>query len=115
MAEKKSTKKNFLDRMMVRFQGNDEKGISKHNKKWAVNAFNQQINALEGELLSAEGNLETAQENLEHAICPESKITDHQAYLQRVVNAKNAVEEAESQIKTIKETIAFFASELESF
>lgn len=115
MAETKSKKKTFLDRMIDRFQGNDEKGISKHNKKWAINAFEQQINALKGEKLSAEGRLETAQENLEHAICPETKINDHQAYLQHIVNAKNQLEEAESQIKTIEESIAFFQGELDSF
>jgi chromosome segregation ATPase len=115
MAETKSKKKNFLDRMMDRFQGNDEKGISKHNKKWAINAFNQQINALEGEKLFAEGRIEAAQENLEHAICPESKIQDHSKYLQNIANAKNQLEEAEQQIKTINDSIAFFQSELDSF
>lgn len=113
MAETK--KKSFLDRMLARFQGNDEKGISKHNKKWAVNAFQQQINALEGQKLQAESNLEAAEEQLEEAICPTFKITDSTDYLQAVVNAKNRVSECKQRVEEINESIEFFQSEKDSF
>lgn len=98
----------FVKEVLARIQGNEAEALANKNGRKAINALQGQISSLNYKLIQDEEALENANERLDNAIYPTTSIEDQKSYCQGILNAQEAVDAAEANLKATKDSIAVF-------
>ena len=98
----------FVKEFKAIIVGDDAEALGFKNWRKAESGLKVQIAALNGDIIAKEDALENAQENLVKARVNYGKeISDRDAYISNLIEAKENLKQAEKQLAAHKETIAF--------
>lgn len=99
---------NFMKEITARLKSDDGAVIAAQNERKANSAIKGQLAALNAKLVDDESHVEDKTEAYKVALYPTTRITDNQAYVRNIVNAKENLDGANSTLESTKESIAFF-------
>lgn len=104
----------YLKELTARLKGDEAGKIAAQNERKANSAIKGQLAALNAKIVDDENTVEDKQEAYNNALYPTSKITDNQAYVRNLVNAKENLDGAKNSLESTKKSIAFFDALLKS-
>lgn len=107
--------KSYVKQAIARLTGDKTEELAQKNYRKATSAVRGQIAALEAQLIDAESDLEAAEDGLADAKYPKELITNQEAYLESILCAKDAVEDAQHRLKSLQASIEFNKALLEEF
>lgn len=110
----KSEVSRFVESVLARLTGDQDKALALKNEKLAISALKTQIALKEGELVEAESNVEAAQENLKEVTFPTTPIS-RDNYVRNLINAQEKLKDAEEDLEVLNETLSFLKETLASF
>ncbi|MEI6186953.1 MAG: hypothetical protein WCP46_00430 [Alphaproteobacteria bacterium] len=100
---------------MAKIQGDDATAKAEKAFRQADSAIRTQVNSLKGDVIAKEDAVTEAQERQAEArINNGQPITNRDAYVRALLDAKNAVTKAEQDLEIHNAKIAFLESELEA-
>ena len=100
--------KSFVKEVVAILQGDNAEATAQKILRQADSAFKAQIASLNGDTIALEDRMEDAKEKLRLAkLNNGEQITDRNQYIRNLLNAKNALTEAEEVLEIHKETIEF--------
>lgn len=100
----------YIEEAVALIKGDDAKALATKNWRKSVSAFKVQLAALEGNLISKEDKVENAKETLKKALYNDGVLIldgGGEQYIQKQINAQNALEAAEKELAAHKKTITF--------
>ena len=98
----------FAKQFVAIIKGDDAEAKAAKVWRQAESAFKVQIAALGGDLIRKEDAVTQAEEKLAKALVNNgNEITDRDAYIANLINAKESLKQAEKHLLAHKETIAF--------
>ena len=100
--------KSFVNQVLARLKGDDDKVIAERNHRKAVSAVKGQISSLESKELDCEIAVEEAKENLNEAKYPTTLIKDASDYIARIARKQEALDEAEEKLQSVKDSLSYF-------
>lgn len=104
----------FIKGFVALVTGDNAKATAERTLRAADSALNIHIHVIDGELIKLEQNVEDAKEKEAQALLNFGRpITDRDDYVQGLVNAHNAVTEAESALDAEREKLNFLKEKLE--
>lgn len=112
-----NTKKiaSFVRQFVAAVKGDNVEVLAQKALRQADSALKTQISSLEGDTIAKEDRVTDVKEAQEAArINRGQPITDRNAYVRNLLDAKNNVTLAEEDLKTHKEKIAFLKGELDA-
>lgn len=113
MTDQKASR--FVEQTKKRIENQeDATSIAEQNAETANASINQQIYALKSEQVKRKRAVDQAKKNLDTAKYPVDLIQDGQAYVDRIADSKNAIKEAEENLKVLEVTLKDFEEMLES-
>jgi len=115
MSELAKTVKSFAEEVLARLTGDDNAAVAAKNERKARSAFKQQISSKENAIVDAEVRVEEAQEALNNALYPTTLIDSTEEYISGIAEAKDALTEAENELQTLKDQLAYFETTLATF
>lgn len=98
----------FAKQIVARAKGDDVEALANKNERKARAAFNSQIAALESKIVDDQSAVEDTKEAYDNAIYPTEPITNNTFYIKSIVSAKEAVDNAEANLKSTEESLAFY-------
>jgi chromosome segregation ATPase len=105
--------KSFIKQFVAKIQGDDAEVQAQKALRSAHAALTTHVAIAKADLLSREEAVENAQENLANArINNGETISDRDAYVEQLCEAKNNLNEAESDLEAHKALIQFLEEEL---
>ena len=105
----------FTKQFVALLKGDDAEVKSQKVWRQADSALKVQIAGLNGDLIRKEDQVEAAKEKLAKArLNHGNEITDREAYVTGLINAKNSLTIAEKELKAHQEQIAFLQGEYDS-
>jgi hypothetical protein len=102
--------KTFADLVVARLTGDDAKVKAIRIEKKAKSAFQSQIAALNAKIVDAEMHVEEALDKLNNTIVPDADITDGKAYVERIVDAQDNLDEKNEELDQLKRSLEYFES-----
>lgn len=111
----KTKAQSFINEVLARIQGDEDKVVAERNSRKAVAAVKGQISSLENKKVDAEVSLDEAKENLHAVKYPITPIKDISDYVRGIANAQKKVDEAEEALVEVNESLDYFTELLESF
>ena len=98
----------FAKQFVAIIKGDDAEAKAAKVWRQCESAFKVQIAALGGDLIRKEDAVSQAEEQLSKALVNNgNEITDRDRYIANLISAKESLKQAEKQLATHKETIAF--------
>lgn len=98
----------FAKQVIARIAGDDNEALAQKIARKATSGFNSQLAALNSRLVDAEDARDVAVTKYEDTLYPSEMIQDTNAYCNRIVAAKNTVDDANDNIDDIKNSIEIF-------
>lgn len=98
--------KSFVKETLARLAGDEKEVISQKNYRKATLIVTGQIGALKLKLSDDESQLEAAEEKLKEAKFPTTLITNNEAYMRAINEAKQVVKAAKKVVADTKHSIA---------
>ena len=105
----------FVETVMARLTGDQDKVIATRNARLAIAATKGQLSALDGELVKKEIAMELAEENLTEAKYPTTAIGDGEDYINAIKVAQDAYDTASEDVDSVAAAIVYFQAQLEEF
>lgn len=103
----------FVKQVVAILKGDDAEATGQKILRQADSALKTQIASLTGDTISLEDAVENAQENIVNArVNGAEQIKDRNLYVSNLLKAKNALTDAEENLASHKEKLAFLESEL---
>jgi hypothetical protein len=99
---------NFVKQLTARLKQDQDTVVVLKNQRKADSAINSQLAALESRVVDLEETVENRTEALNDAKYPTTLITDNKRYVDNIVRAKEALDNAQSELDSAKESIVFF-------
>ena len=100
--------KNFVKQLTARLKQDQDAVVVLKNQRKADSAINSQLAALESKVVDLEEVVENRVEALNDAKYPTTLITDNKRYVDNIVRAKEALDNAQADLESAKESIVFF-------
>lgn len=101
----------FVKECIEHLKGNDSEAIALQIQRKAIGAFKTHIPSLESELMELEEKVEDAELSLKVARMndgqPINEASGRAKYIQGLINAKEALDDAKQKVEDTKLTIAF--------
>jgi len=106
--------KSFVKQFVALVKGDDATVVAEKNYRKAKAALETQLAIAKGDLVTYETELEDAQETVANALVNngENIGSDSEGYVGRLLNAEEAVSEAEDNLESHKLLIKFFEDKL---
>lgn len=105
---------NFIKEVTARLKGDEQGVLAAKIERKASSAIKSQIAALTSHIVDAESSVEEAEERLQNAIYPTQMITNNNDYIAGIKSAKEDLDEKQTYLSDVKESLAYFESLLES-
>lgn len=107
--------KSFVNEVMARLKGDDDKVVAERNYRKANSAIKGQISGLDAKKVDAEVALEEAQDKLAAAKYPTKLINDNSNYVRNIVERQEAVDSAKEALENINESLSYFQGLYDEF
>lgn len=111
----KTKAKSFINEVLARIQGDEDKVVAERNYRKADAAVRGQISSLENKKVDAEISLEEAKDKLHAVKYPTTPIGDISEYIRGIAKAQEKVDEAEEKLTEVNESLDYFTELQKSF
>lgn len=100
----------FLKEVTARLKGDDQTVKAIKIERKALSSLNSQLASLNAKLVDDETRVENAQEDLDKAFFPTEVFSDNSSYIYGIKKAQEALDAANEDLQSTKDTIAYFES-----
>ena len=111
MASKTNTKEiksKFVKSLVAFCEGDDVEAKARRIQRRAQSLVTMAVSSKDNDILKAEDEITLAKEKLEEAIYNNGKLDfNEKTYVENIVKAKNALTDAEEQLESEKDTLAY--------
>lgn len=105
----------FIKEVAARIKGDDAEAQAAKISRKALSAVEGQIAALKAKEVDLENSLEDAVDALNNAKFPIVVFTNNQNYINNIKTAQNNFDTAKEELESVRESITYFNSLLDSF
>lgn len=115
MANELTKGKLFIKEVTARLKGDDNEALAAKISRKAVSAFEGQLASLNSKKVDLENTLEEALEHLHDSIYPTKVFSSNEQYIQNILSAQKAVDQAQENLDATERAIEYFTTKLSKF
>lgn len=105
----------FIKEVVARLKGDGAEAIAAKVGRKALSAFEGQIAALKSKKVDLENAVEEAEDRLKEATFPTSVFSSNQNYIDDILRAQGAVDQAKENLATTQKALEYFETKVETF
>jgi len=105
----------FIKEVLAKLKGDGAEALAAKVGRKALSAFEGQIASLNSKKVDQENAVEEAQEALDAATYPTSVFSSNQSYIDGILRAQKAVDQAQEDLDSTNKALEYFTGKLAGF